>query len=57
VFGKKELYGKLQGFKAKKPGLKIILRITDDNGRVFSKLSKKADTRANFVENTLEYAK
>jgi chitinase len=45
----------LQKLKAKKPSLKIILRISDDNGRIFSKLSKQPDTIASFIENTLEY--
>lgn len=51
-----DLYAKLVSFKEKKSSLKIILRITDDNGRLFSKLSKKQESRRNFVKNTLDYA-
>ena len=50
----KELYAKLKILKAKNPELKLILKITDDGGIVFSKLSKSFDTRANLVENVLE---
>lgn len=41
--------------KNRKSNLKTILRITDDNGRLYSRLSKKKDTRASFIQNTLEY--
>ena len=40
--------------KSRKPTLKTILRITDDNGRLYSRLSKNRETRASFIEHTLE---
>lgn len=49
-----DLYSKLSSFKSRKPDLKLILRITDDNGRLYSKLSKKPETRGGFTENCLE---
>lgn len=49
-----ELYGKLQTLKSKRPSLKLILRITDDNGRTYSQLAKKAQSRASFIKNTVE---
>jgi len=52
-----DLFAKLASFKARKSNLKLILRIGDDNGRLYSKLSKKADTRSNFIKNTLDFIK
>ena len=50
-----DLYSKLSSFKIRKPDLKLILRITDDNGRLYSKLSRKPETRSAFTENCLDY--
>ncbi|CAF0742069.1 unnamed protein product [Brachionus calyciflorus] len=50
-----ELYAKLRVIKAKNPSVKLILRITDESGRSYSKLSKSFDTRLSFVRNALEY--
>ena len=50
-----DLFAKLASFKARKPDLKLILRIGDDNGRLYSKLSKKTETRSNFIKNTLDF--
>jgi hypothetical protein len=36
------------------PGLKTILKIIDDDGSLFSRLSAKSDSRAFFIKNTLE---
>jgi hypothetical protein len=52
-----DLFAKLASFKARKPDLKLILRIGDDNGRLYSKLSKKTETRSNFIKNTLAFIK
>lgn len=50
-----ELYSRLNSIKSKQPSLKLILRITDDNGRLYSKLSKSFDTRSSFVTNVIDY--
>ncbi|RNA25667.1 acidic mammalian chitinase-like [Brachionus plicatilis] len=50
-----DLYYKLRALKKQNPSLKLILRVTDENGRVYSKLSKSFDTRLNFCQNLLEY--
>ena len=52
-----DLFAKLASFKARKPDLKLILRIGDDNGRLYSKLSKKTETRSNFIKNALAFIK
>ena len=49
-----DLFIKLQMFKSRNPKLKTILKIGDDNGRLYSKLSKRSDTRSIFIENTIE---
>jgi hypothetical protein len=53
-FKKLVLYDQLNRLKKEQPDLKTILRITDDNGILFSKLSRKSDTRSMFVKNTIE---
>lgn len=50
-----DLYNRLRALKKQNPSLKLILRITDENGRIYSKLSKSFDTRLNFCQNLLEY--
>jgi chitinase len=50
-----ELIDKLNSFKETKPQLKTILRVTDDNGRLFSKLSRRPETRSNFIKNLIQF--
>lgn len=52
-----DLYNKLKALKKQNPSLKLVLRVTDENGRIYSKLSKSFDTRLNFCQNLLEYLK
>ena len=51
------LFAQLASFKARKPELKLILRIGDENGRIFSKLSKNAEARSKFVTHTIDFIK
>lgn len=49
------LFSKLNAIKLKDPDVKLILKIIDNNGELFSKLSASFDTRLNFVSNVIDY--